>query len=113
MDWYTIALQEYKEANELQQEYKDYLHLSNDAARIMVQNKLDKKFVEIVHTALKRERQYNAIRAQYDMGTVERTDVPIEQHEDHVIREESKVDAEIARIAINKREQYEELRAEM
>jgi hypothetical protein len=107
MDWYTIAMQEYKEANELQKKCKECLHLSNDAARIMVQDKLDKKFVEIVHTALKRERQYNAIRAQYDMGTVERTDVPI----DHVIREESKVDAEIARIAINKRVQYEELRA--
>jgi hypothetical protein len=117
MDWYKIASQEYKEANELRYKYNDHLHLSNDPSCIIaaiskVQDKLDKKFVEIVHIALKRERQYTAIRAQYDMGTVcdtvERTIVPIEQP-DPAIREEC---VETTRIAVNRRQQYEELRAE-
>jgi hypothetical protein len=81
MDWYKIA----------SQEYNDYLHVSNDAAISMVQDKLDKKFVEIVNIALKRERQYTAIRAQYDMGGT---------REEYV---------ETTRIAVNRR-QYDELR---
>ena len=88
MDWYKIA----------SQEYNDYLHVSNDAAISMVQDKLDKKFVEIVNIALKRERQYTAIRAQYDMGGT----VP-----DPVIREEY---VETRRIDVNRRQPYDELR---
>jgi hypothetical protein len=54
--------------------------------------------LEIVNIALKRERQYTAIRAQYDMGG----SVP-----DPVIREEY---VETTRIAVNRRQQYDELR---